>query len=128
MGAQIFDAIGKVFSNILEGYEKEAFKISDNDFVTSMKNLLERRTLKYEVVAKELEIQLSNPISPDKVFKKVYKHLDKLLNNTIKDIKKNVSKHEKPFKIALIAGISGEHKQFVNCFKIFEEEIHNANF
>jgi hypothetical protein len=119
---KLSEEIEKVSSDILLEYDKDAPRITDKKFVTGMIDFLARRALKYEIIAKDAELQLLKQCDTDKLFKRIYKQLDKQINHTTKAINKHMPKLEVPFKLALIKGVSEEHEQFVDCFKKFESE------
>ena len=122
----LFNEIEKIYDEIKSEYDKDKFKLTDENYKSyfnGMKNLLKRRTEKYEIVAKELEIQLLSDKNIKKSFKKTYKRLDTLLRNTTIDIKVFMPRKEKKFKIGLINGVRKEHKLYVDCFKRFENEV-----
>lgn len=120
---KLSEEIEKVSSDILLEYEKDAPRITDKKFVTGMIDLLSRRSLKYEALAREFEIRLLINDDQQRVFKKVYKALDKQLRFTLIDIKVHIPKKEKNFKAALANGVKLEHELFVNCFKQYEREV-----
>lgn len=131
------DEIEKIYNNFLLEYEKDVDKMPETDehytsyinYVERMKSLLFKRKMNYEILARELEICLLSDPNIDRVFEKTYKQLDKILNKTIKVIKKYIPRKEKNFKSGFIFGVNKEHEKYVNCFKIFKSEvITNANF
>lgn len=113
--------IEKVSSDILLKYEKDALRITNKKFVTSMINFLARRSLKYEARAKELEIRLLINGDRQRVFKRTYRELNKQLRFSLIDIKVYIPRREKIFKTGLVNGVKLEHELFVNCFKQYEE-------
>lgn len=125
---KIYDEIEKTYNEILLKYEKDEFKCLDENYkfyVKRMKNLLLRRTENYKIIAKRLEAQLLRNVDAKKTFKKTFKQLDKLVINTIVDIKVDISRKEKNFKIGLINGVKEEHELFMNCFIRFRTEVRN---